>query len=106
MAGTIFVVIGAGASKASISEELKSASARWGTEQFKPLYEPPLVTDLFDYRFAAILNQYPLLQTAVPVIRTATQSNIALEEYLRTAYRDSDDDVNRRVYAAIPSYLQ
>lgn len=69
-------------------------------------YLPPLVTDLFDYRWSDLLAQYPMVQAAAPEIRAATADSVALEEFLRTTYRDSGDGDDKRTFVAIPLYLQ
>jgi hypothetical protein len=68
---------------------------------------PPLVTELFDERFADILHEYPLAEQVAPDIRIAVGSGqLALEAYLRDELRNSEYEHLRRRYFAIPLYLQ
>jgi len=68
---------------------------------------PPLVTELFDGRFANILDQYPLAAQIAPTIRQQLRSGvIALEDYLQDGLRHSPHVHLREAYWAIPLYLQ
>jgi hypothetical protein len=99
---TIMVVLGAGASHDCVSVEPRNSLVRG--------WRPPLVTELFSPRFEKVLLRYPMVHNAAPEIRQATTlgtpAQIGLEDYLRTAFRDSDDPDDQRTYAAIPLYLQ
>jgi hypothetical protein len=91
------IVIGAGASYDSVSENVSSRSE----------LQPPLVTELFDKRFEAILNDYPLAEQLAPDIRIATESGqVVLEAFLRDELLNSEYEHFRRRYHAIPLYLQ
>jgi hypothetical protein len=101
MAGRVlFVILGAGASYAASSIYEAAADRR-----------PPLTKELFDSRFAEILNRYPMAKNAAPEILDAIAGSehepaVSLEEHLRVRYRDSTDDLDRRRFLSIPLYLQ
>lgn len=99
---TIVVLIGAGASHDCVSVQPRNSVIRG--------WRPPLVADLFSPRFEKVLLRYPMVHNAAPEIRHATTqgqpAQIGLEDYLRTAFRDSDDPDDQRTYMAIPLYLQ
>lgn len=103
---TIFVVLGAGASRACMSVTAHARAKRDLHGEVRESFLPPLVTDLFDFRWSHLLAQYPMVQTAAPEIRAATADSVALEEFLRTTYRDSADTDDKRTFVAIPLYLQ
>lgn len=73
---------------------------------------PPLVRELFDVRFSEIRERYPLAQAAGADIRRAmeraqgTGRSVAIEDFIRTTYRDADSSYDRRKYYAVPWYLQ
>jgi hypothetical protein len=111
MSACLFVVIGAGASYDSTSPDNLGSSgvgAQQGADRvILPQHlRPPLVTELFAPRFAGILNKYPIAQMAASDIRRQTQESVAIEDYLRERYRDSDDDLDRRKFHAVHWYLQ
>lgn len=95
----LLVVLGAGASFDCASKEVPRDSD----------YRPPLVTELFNPRreFARILHRYPLAEQAAAGIRTALSSgSVAIEAFLRDELRDSEHAHERRLYWAVPLYLQ
>lgn len=88
----VVVLLGAGASHDCVSVEPSSPRVRdW---------RPPLVTELFSPRFEDVLLRYPMVHNAAPEIRHATTlgkpAQIGLEDYLRTAFRDSNDFADQR----------
>ena len=94
------MVLGAGASF--------DASTRYGDA----ITRPPLVQGLFDPRFDRILDRYPMAKNAAPEIRDALETEVeeppavSLEDFLRTRYRDSDDELDQRRFLSITLYLQ
>jgi len=97
MASRLIVVTGAGASFDCAGPDVaRDAELR-----------PPLVADLFDRKFADILNEYPLAEQVAPNIRASVGTGaIALERYLREELLGSSFPHLRRRYQAIPLYLQ
>src|SRR5436305_1451964 len=96
MGRTLFVVLGAGASRGCAADS--SMIGPW---------QAPLTRELFDPRFDAVLRNYPLLHGAVPEIRTAIAGDaVSLEEFLCQSYRDAADSLNQRVRHTVPLYLQ
>jgi hypothetical protein len=100
--GTLFVVLGAGASYA--------ASSGYDSGVFADR-RPPLVKELFDPRFADILNRYPMAKNAAPDIKDAMEERpgapaVSLEDHIRTRYRDSDNEFDQRCFLSLPLYLQ
>lgn len=100
----LFVVVGAGASFDCVSQDV-------ALNLHFPIQErlrPPLVTGLFDGRFADIRDQYPLVAQIAPSIRLALRSSdvVALEDYLQDELRHSPHRHLREAYWAIPLYLQ
>lgn len=97
---TIYVLLGAGAS---------FDSATTGYIASEP-WRPPLVTELFSPRFNGVLSGYPMVRNAAPEILHATTlrepAQLGLEDFLRTAFRDSSDTDDRRVFVGVPLYLQ
>jgi hypothetical protein len=111
MTQCLFVVIGAGASYASTSPENigpLGVSTSTGSDRLIPAKDlrPPLVTELFDPRFAGILNKYPIAQMAASDIRKRRHTPIAIEEFLREQYRDSTNALDQRKFHAVHWYLQ
>jgi hypothetical protein len=99
---TLFVVMGAGASYA--------ASSGYDSGVFADR-RPPLVKELFEPRFADILNRYPMAKNAAPDIKDAMEERpgapaVSLEDHIRTRYRDSDDEFDQRRFLSLPLYLQ
>jgi hypothetical protein len=96
---TLFVVLGAGASHDASSLYPLSSLTR-----------PPLVSELFDYRWHFILDQYPMAKQAAPDIIDAMSGSgaeaVSLEAFLRTKYRHSDDPYDKRRWYSIVAYLQ
>jgi hypothetical protein len=92
----LVVFVGAGA-----SFDCSSVGQRYAD------WRPPLVTDLFDDRFAQCLAHYPLAQTAASGLRPALEAGpVQLEDHLRDYLRDSVFEHRRRQYWEIPLYLQ
>jgi hypothetical protein len=111
MTECLFVVIGAGASYASTTPENVEPGGIGIHEGLTHTVlrsdpRPPLVTELFAPRFAAILNKYPLAQMAASDIRRQSKTPVAIEEFLRTQYRDSDHELDQRKFHAVHWYLQ
>jgi hypothetical protein len=111
MTKCLFVVLGAGASYDSTSEENRGShvvSSEQGSDRVISSRDlrPPLVTELFDPRFAGILNKYPLAQMAASDIRRRRHTPVAIEEFLRTQYRDSNNSLDQRKFHAVHWYLQ
>ncbi|MCW3003376.1 MAG: hypothetical protein JWQ20_2674 [Conexibacter sp.] len=109
MTECLFVVIGAGASYASTSPEnvRGGVSAPHALEHIQAsALRPPLVTELFDPRFAGILDKYPIAQWAASDIRKRTTEPVVIEQYLREQLRDSDDPRDLRKFHAVHFYLQ
>ena len=109
MTQCLFVVIGAGASFASTSEEnvRGGVGSPHALEHIQARFlRPPLVTELFDPRFAGILDKYPIAQWAASDVRKRTAEPVVIEEYLREQLRDSDDLRDQRKFHAIHFYLQ
>lgn len=96
MAFPVVVVLGAGASLGCASHGPR------GTEN-----DPPLVTDLFwgERRIREVLSQYPRAQAAGAEIRKHLNPR-ALEDFIRTRFKESDDPIDRLKFLAIPYYLQ
>lgn len=90
-------ILGAGASADSASARVSGVEPNW---------RPPLVTELFDTRFANILNQYPVAQAAAADIRRVEQSSLSIEQFLRETYADRPEALPRRKFLSIPLYLQ
>src|SRR4051794_1572300 len=98
MADRLVVIIGAGASRGSPPGDVTTSVP----------HPPPLVGDLFKPSpgvAGEILPEYPLVNLAAADLRDRGDS-LAIEAVLRERYRDSDHDLDRRMFAAIPSYLQ
>jgi hypothetical protein len=111
MTQCLFVVIGAGASYASTSPENVGPlglGTDTGSDQFiaAEALRPPLVTELFDPRFAGILNKYPLAQMAASDIRKRRHTPVAIEEFLREQYRHSTNALDQRKFHGVHWYLQ
>lgn len=94
MRGQPIIVLGAGASH--------DASSRPRN------HRPPRVVDLFSSvpPDDGILSRYPWVERASSEIRRAATSGISLETFIKTRYRDSHHDHDRRVFFQIPLYLQ
>jgi hypothetical protein len=105
---TLFVLLGAGASYDAAS----AYSAEEDRQVDRRLWRrPPLATQLFHPWWADIINEYPMVKNAAPNIRDAMEGHggedaVSLEDHLRTRYRDSEDDYDRRRYFSLPLYLQ
>lgn len=95
----LFVILGAGSSYDASSLHADGMLTR-----------PPLVRDLFDGRWHFILDRYPLAKHAAPDIRDAMMGSgsdaVSLEEFLRTRYRHSSDEYDKRRWYSILAYLQ
>lgn len=90
----LVVILGAGASRACAPPPLDEG------------FRPPLTAELFDQRFAGILNHYPLAEAAAADIRVVVSSGaLAIERFLRERLRESADPYARRRYLQIPLYL-
>jgi hypothetical protein len=97
----LFVVLGAGASHACTSEQLYP-----GIIDEHP-QRPPLVTGLFHAsQTQHVLARYPQAQAAAAAIRRAGSEALAIEEWIREHYRDSDYEGDRRKFVSITYYLQ
>lgn len=96
MADPLFVLLGAG------------ASADCSTQPARPERKPPLVTELFDDRFEAILRDYPLAQTAAAEIRKARAKSDprSLEQFIAERYRDGGRPNDKRIFYSLTYYLQ
>jgi hypothetical protein len=110
MTQCVFVVIGAGASYDSTSSVNVGPTAIGPNEGVlrtttQAHLRPPLVTELFEPRFAGILDKYPIAQWAAADI-TRQQNSVKIEEFLREQYRDSDDPRDQRKFHAVHWYLQ
>jgi hypothetical protein len=69
---------------------------------------PPLVPDLFDATFPAsqeVLPGYPLVNMAAADLRSQDTA-VAIEQTIRTRYRDSEHEHDQRIFRAILPYLQ
>ena len=97
MPDRLIVVLGAGASADSVSPHVT------GTNRVR---QPPLVRQLFDQRFADILNRYPMAQFAAADIRRLDQTSVSIEEFLRKEYAGSTVELTRRKFLSVPLYLQ
>jgi hypothetical protein len=94
----LFVVVGAGASHGC-------APARVFRDES---YTPPLVPQLFTAStpgYADVLAGYPLAKLAAADLR-GRDTAIAIEQHLRTRYRDSEHLLDRRIFEGIGPYLQ
>lgn len=94
----LFVVLGAGASRASAPTSVPRDERAL----------PPLVTELFgriDTGYGDVLREYPLAKLAAAELR-GLGGSVAIEEVIRTRYRDSEHVHDQRIYRAIPPYLQ
>jgi hypothetical protein len=82
MIDRLFVVVGAGASRGCAPSHV----------DLNPMWVPPLVTDLFEPHankgISEILPRYPLAGLAAADLR-GRDTSIAVEEFVRTRYRDS-----------------
>lgn len=92
----LFVILGAGASKDCSSPNIPRGGGP----------APPLVEDLFSPKYMEILARYRAAQSAGAEIRKAGAEARAIEEFIRSRYRDADRLPDRRKYSAIPCYLQ
>jgi hypothetical protein len=102
MLDRLFVVLGAGASHACTSEDLRQR-----IPSLAGVEKPPLVTGLFSpSQVDDILRQYPQAQAAGADIRRAGDESLAIEDWIRENYRDSDDPADRVAFASIAYYLQ
>lgn len=90
-------MLGAGASADCSSEAIAGASTQW---------RPPLVQELFETRFASVLNQYPLAQFAAADIRRLDPSALSIERFLKENYAGSTSELTRRKFLSVPLYLQ
>lgn len=110
MARTLYVIVGAGASYDSTSNENVGGGARLAVDPYyvadRKTLRPPLVTELFEPRFKPTLDRYPIAQMAASDIRSKPNEAVAIEEFLRTRYRDSEDELDQRKFHAIHFYLQ
>jgi hypothetical protein len=97
MTDGIVIFVGAGASFDCCSRRVAD-QASW---------RAPLVTELFAERFARVLSNYPLAQTAAARLRPLmNEGSVALEDHLRSFLRDSPEEHRRKQYWEIPLYLQ
>src|SRR3954451_9684630 len=96
-ADRLIVVLGAGASADSTSHHVPGVN---------PSRTPPLVRELFDNRFDAILNQYPLGQFAAADIRRLAADSFSIEQFLRERYAGNAHELVRRKFLSLPLYLQ
>src|SRR5689334_6783928 len=75
-------------------------------------WRPPLVRGLFSDQFADTLAKYPLVQMAASEINAEMRAadtigqSIAVEQFIREHYRDSDHESDKKKFASIPWYLQ
>jgi hypothetical protein len=104
MADRLVVVLGAGASADSVSHMVAEQNQDW---------RPPLVRELFDPRFASILNDYRIAQSAAADIRRQEQqlkrqerTSLSIERFLREEYAGSPGKLRRRKLLSLPPYLQ
>lgn len=104
MADRLVVVLGAGASADSVSHMVAEQNQDW---------RPPLVRELFDPRFASILNDYRIAQSAAADIRRHEQqvkrqerTSLSIERFLREEYAGSPGELRRRKLLSLPPYLQ
>jgi hypothetical protein len=98
MVDRLFVVVGAGATRGCAPENVPRNLG----------YLPPLVTDLFQpgqSHLSEVLAKYPLAKLAAADLRGVGDS-LAIEEVIRTRYRDSEQDLDQRIFRGIPPYLQ
>ena len=94
----LFVVIGAGASRGCAPGNVPTNAA----------YLPPLVTELFAPSrpgISDVLAKYPLAKLAAADLR-GRDTSLAIEETIRQRYRDSEHELDQRIFRAIPPYLQ
>lgn len=97
MPDRLLIVLGAGASADSASDLVPGRNNEW---------TPPLVRELFDNRFAGILNGYPFGQIAAADIRRVDGDSLSIEQFLRSEYGGSGSELKRRKFLSIPLYLQ
>jgi hypothetical protein len=98
MVERLFVIIGAGASRGCAPDVVGRNLSQ----------TPPLVPDLFDATFAPATNalpSYPLVKLAAADLR-GLDTSVAIEEVIRTRYRDSSHELDQRIFRAILPYLQ
>lgn len=98
MVDRLFVVIGAGASRGCAPPSVPRSDA----------FLPPLVPDLFSPTRSGtseVLSRYPLAKLAAADLRDRDDS-LAIEEVIRTRYRDSPKPLDQRIFRAIAPYLQ
>ncbi|MEJ7655285.1 MAG: hypothetical protein WKH64_19095 [Chloroflexia bacterium] len=62
--------------------------------------------ELFDGRFAGVLNRYPMAQFAAADIRRLDQSSVSIEQFLREEYASSTVELAKRKFLSVPLYLQ
>jgi hypothetical protein len=95
--GPLIVLLGAGASHDCASEEV---------ERHPP--SPPLASQLFDTDYNQVLARYPAAQMVAADLRKEGRlgNALAIEELIRTRYRESDHPLDRKKYASLPCYLQ
>ncbi len=93
----LIVLLGAGASFDCASPDV---------EQSPP--PPPLASQLFASDYNHVLADYPAAQMVATDLRKAGRlgNALAIEEFIRTRYRDSDHPLDRKKYATLPCYLQ
>lgn len=95
----LFVIVGAGASHGCAPPEVPR-NVGW---------KPPLVKDLFSHRtdrqYHSIIQKYPLAGIAASEL-IGDDNSVAIEEVLRTRYRDSADEFDKRVFNSIGPFLQ
>jgi hypothetical protein len=102
MVDRLFVIVGAGASH---------GCAHPGSVPTNGYLTPPLVTDLFrptahlDAVAAQVLPQYPLAKLAAADLRGLDDS-LAIEDVIRRRYKESSNVLDKRIFRAIPPYLQ
>lgn len=97
MIDRLFVVIGAGASRGCAPTQVPG----------HPEWTPPLVPDLFTPAGggASVLEKYPLAKLAAADLR-GRDGSLAIEAVIRSRYRDSEHELDQRIYRALPPYLQ
>jgi hypothetical protein len=102
----LVVLLGAGASKDAASPDANLSDE---------LAPPPLANELFGTPWGDILRLYPRVQAVAPLIRDAmkglgeageVRAAQGLEDFLRTAIKESPHEHLQAAYRQIPFYLQ
>jgi hypothetical protein len=98
MVDRLFVIVGAGASRGCAPATVPRNDS----------FVPPLVPELFTTMregYADVLTRYPLAKMASADLR-GRDTSLAIEQTIRERYRDSERELDQRIFRGILPYLQ